>query len=71
MKFQQKVLDKFEADGIAEGERLATAAIVADLRAQADRREMEDFGHPGGIPLWLAERYASGDHLAAQINQGE
>lgn len=49
--------------GAAEGERRATAAIAADLKAQADRREMEDFGHPSGIPLWLADRYTSGDHL--------
>jgi len=45
--------------GIAEGERRATAAIVADLRAMSAL-------YSTGLPSALAARYEAGDHLAAQ-----
>jgi hypothetical protein len=43
----------------AEGERRATAAIVADLRAM-------NALYSTGLPSALAARYATGEHLAAQ-----
>ena len=46
-------------NGLTEGERRATAAIVADLRAMSAL-------YSTGLPSALATRYEAGDHLAAQ-----
>jgi hypothetical protein len=43
----------------AEGERRATAAIVADLRAMSAL-------YSTGLPSVLAARYETGEHLAAK-----
>jgi hypothetical protein len=43
----------------AEGERRATVAIVADLRAMSAL-------YSTGLPSALAARYETGEHLAAQ-----
>ncbi len=46
----------------ADGERRATVAIVADLRAMSAL-------YSTGLPSALAARYETGEHLAAQTKE--
>ena len=57
-----KIVATFEpaiADAMAEGQRRATAAIVADLRGEF---QADDAGG-GDLAHWLATRYERGDHI--------
>jgi hypothetical protein len=51
--------EKWEAEKVAEGRRLATAAIVADLRARASG-PVEPEEH--SLLTALADRYERGEH---------
>ena len=63
-------LDKIAArsKGFAEGERRATAAIVADLKLRADQAVSD--AHADAFRA-LATRYERREHLAATMTKGE
>jgi hypothetical protein len=61
---EEKAYDK----GIAEGRRLATAAIVADLRAMAEKSRVGASPVAGALRA-MADRYERGEHESQTLQQ--